>query len=306
MGFKDGISNPDRFNNDVIWIKAQKHDERFKDGTFMVFQKIEHDLEKWRRLSVREQEKWVGRSKATGLLLGTLSSEEDQKLALDCLSSDVYSREIAQAKLQKLLADQRDPEKEIFNESDQISQSINAECPIWSHVRKSNPRGVDGVPKKIIFRRGYLFMDDGQNSRMSSGLLFICFQKDISSGFEYLKRNYLNNKNFPVPLQRRVFTRAELAERHRHARFSKDELKDLGGIERTTLGMDSRVYKEAIHEAEENDAQNTGRDGLAGPSKLGVNPAGEYHATVALGGGYYYVPPIPNKKLEDIAEQFLD
>ena len=48
-----------------------------------------------------------------------------------------------------------------------------------------------------------------------------------------------------------------------------------------------------------------GREGLSGPSKLGVNPTGEYNVTVTLGGGYYFVPPIPGKDLTRISEQFF-
>ena len=54
----------------------------------MVFQKIVHDLDQWRELDVDEQEEWVGRRKATGLLLGTFDTDdEDRKLAADLRSS---------------------------------------------------------------------------------------------------------------------------------------------------------------------------------------------------------------------------
>ena len=45
LGFNDGISNPIRFSNDVIWTTKQDESEKFQNGTYMVFQKIEHDLE---------------------------------------------------------------------------------------------------------------------------------------------------------------------------------------------------------------------------------------------------------------------
>ena len=53
---------------------------------YMVFQKIEHDLERWRNMDEEIQELWIGRSKGTGLLLGTLSKNEDRKLAADLYS----------------------------------------------------------------------------------------------------------------------------------------------------------------------------------------------------------------------------
>jgi hypothetical protein len=149
-------------------------------------------------------------------------------------------------------------------------------------------------------------MESSLDSRVSSGLLFICFQRNISNAFEYIKKKFLNNKEFPVPEVRKSFTREELAERHRHARFSEDELKRLGAIEKSALGLDSKAYPQAIEEAQDPDSQNTGREGLAGPSKLGVKPGGEFLATVTLGGGYYFIPPIPNKNITEIGEQFFD
>ena len=68
MGFNDGISNIDRLKNDVVWTKGDDENGLLEDGTYMVFNKIEHDLEQWRRLSDKEKERWIGRSKGTGLL----------------------------------------------------------------------------------------------------------------------------------------------------------------------------------------------------------------------------------------------
>ncbi|MGI0044130.1 MAG: Dyp-type peroxidase, partial [Nitrososphaeraceae archaeon] len=184
MGFDDGISNPDRLQNNIVWT-ADDDERSLVDGTYMVFQKIYHDLEQWRTLSITEQEKWVGRSKATGLLIGTLSKEDDEKLALDCRSPNPVVKRKARLMLKRLLSEQKDPENKLFDEK----ESIRLECPVWSHVRKSNPRAEGGLKSRIIYRRGYLFMEDTQGGKVFSGLLFICFQKNISEGFEYIKRN---------------------------------------------------------------------------------------------------------------------
>jgi Dyp-type peroxidase family len=306
MGFHDGISNPNRLQNDVVWTTQEDEGEKLKDGTYMVFQKIEHDLEQWRKLGMTEQEKWVGRSKRTGLLLGTLSKNEDEKLASDCKSEDPLVRKTAIARLRKLLDEQSDPEKRFFDSQESRFKNIQLECPVWCHVRKANPRGVGSVGRKPIFRRGYLFMDDSLTGNIRSGLLFICFQKDIRNGFEYIKKYFLNDKDFPVTRVRKNFTKEELEERHRHARFSDVELESLGRIERAALGLNSRTYSDAIRETQDPDTQNTGREGLAGPSELGIEPRGEFLATVPLGGGYYFIPPIPNKKISDIGDQFFD
>ena len=92
LGFNDGISNPSRLSNNVVWTTGQDEVEKFRDGTYMVFQKIEHDLDKWRNLDEEKQERWIGRSKGTGLILGTLSRNEDQVLASDMHSSNELTR----------------------------------------------------------------------------------------------------------------------------------------------------------------------------------------------------------------------
>ena len=245
MGFMDGISQPERLRNDYIWTTGNDENGALIDGTYMVFQKIEHDLEQWEKLGVREQERWVGRSKGTGLLLGTLSREQDEKLADDCRSSNSMVSQAARSRLKKLLKEQEDPSKPFYSSSDPQYKNIQLECPVWSHVRKSNPRGADGETRKV-FRRGYLFMNDTTHpgKRVSSGLLFICFQRDIQNGFEHIKKHYLNNKKFPVPEVRKNFSREELAYRHMHGRFKEDELGKMVPYQRSSLGLDTaRLFK---------------------------------------------------------------
>jgi len=308
MGFMDGISQPQRLKNDVIWTTWNDETAALVDGTYMVFQKIEHDLEQWEKLGVREQERWVGRSKGTGLLLGTLSREEDEKLADDCRSSNPTVSKAARSRLKKLLEEQKDPSKPFYNSSDPRYRNIPLECPVWSHVRKANPRGADGEAKRIIFRRGYLFMEDTihPGRRLSSGLLFICFQRDIRNGFEHIKKHYLNNKNFPVPEVRKNFTREEIAYRRMHSRFSEEELRKWGPYRKSILGEDGVAYASKLQEAKDPDLQNTGKEGLAGPSQIGIYPRGDIVATTTLGGGYYFIPPIPKKKISEIGQQFFE
>jgi Dyp-type peroxidase family len=307
MGFMDGVSQPQRLNNNVIWTTRDDEADKLIDGTYMVFQKIEHDLELWEKLSVTEQERWIGRSKGTGLLLGTLSSEEDEKLAEDCKSNDPKIGNAARTRLKKLLEDQKDPSKSLYSTSDPRYKNIPLECPIWSHVRKANPRGANGEGKRIIFRRGYLFMEDTivPGRKPSSGLLFICFQRDIRNGFEYIKKRYLTNKNYPVPELRKNYTREELLHRHRHGRFTQNELKEIRPIERSFLGLPSGAYAKELEMTKNPDTQNTGREGLAGPSQLGVYPRGEVIVTISQGGGYYFVPPIPDRNISEIGQQFF-
>lgn len=293
LGFNDGISNPFRLANNVIWTTRQDED-KFQDGTYMVFQKIEHDLEKWQTLHVEKQELWIGRSKGTGLLLGTLSKDEDQKLASDLLSTNEVIRRAAIKKWKKLYNQQKFPDTKFYDPVQTQFKRIQLECPVWSHVRKANPRQADGAANILIFRRGYLFTQDDLNGKSSSGLLFICFQRDIEKGFEYIKKKFLNNENFPVPENRREFNQIEIHKRRQQGRFTLTEQQRLWSNV-TDFELTSNA-----------NTQNTGREGLSGPSENGVYQQGQLPITTTLGGGYYFIPPIPNKEISEISEQFFD
>ena len=86
-----------------------------------------------------------------------LSHDDDRKLALDCKSTDPYVRDSARKRLQNLLKEQGDPEKELYTEP--ASNNISIECPVWSHVRKSNPRGKDGALKENYIQARISFHD---------------------------------------------------------------------------------------------------------------------------------------------------
>lgn len=306
MGFNDGISNPralsgDKFDN-IVWTTEKDEGPILMDGTYMVFQKIEHDLEQWGELSEKKKEEWVGRNRITGLLLGT-PENEDKKFLEDLNNGDPKAKE----KLKKLLDDQRDPEKPFYD-----FETFKNSVPAWSHVRKANPRqekfpNGKRIERKIIFRRGYPFTETGLNNETISGLLFISFQRDIENTFEFIKKNWLNNAKFPVPASR-PFSKHELNKRHSQACYSSEELQrirfDLS--KRQLLGLDDNdVLKDKIAETEDPDTQRTGREGLASPSELGVIPTGEFLAIIPYGGGYYFIPPIPNKSIADIGQQFF-
>jgi Dyp-type peroxidase family len=347
MGFNDGVSNPKPdddngiFEKVVLTTKYDEENEELTRGTYMVFQKIEHDLDQWRELSLDEQQEWVGRSKGTGLLLGTLDEDEDERLALNLRSNNEDVRSEAAFDIKQLLKIQMNPATRFFDGNGNTIEvqgkrkkykihpnKIREKVPAWSHVRKANPRKEDGVPPIIIFRRGYPFVETGLNNKIRSGLLFVSFQKDIQNGFEYIKKKFFNNKNFPVP-EFRDFTEDELKERHKSGRLSGAKLNNLTAEERKALGLDDDdELNKALEEAgvvkpnidknytsrniDKNDlslvpdTQNTGREGLAGPSEHGVIPTGEFLAAVPLGGGYYFIPPIPNKSIKDIGQQFFE
>lgn len=334
LGFNDGVSNPRRLSplfDQTVWTTAADEGDRpdFVDGTYMVFQKIAHDLDQWRALDRPTQEAWIGRSKGTGLLLGTLPPEEDAALALALRSNDPAVRDPAVEKWESLFKPQTDPAAPFYDhvggdqhpyEGEPVHGDIPNRCPMWSHVRKANQRQEDGqYTPHYIFRRGYPYVENGPDNTTSAGLLFVCFQHDLQEGFEFVKTVWLNSPGFPVPLHDaqfvvdghqvvpRVFTPEELRFRHSRGRFTADELKALTPDQRQLLGYaDDNAYRAAIAQAAGDPrTQETGREGLGGPSVNGVNVDGEQVSTVALGGGYYFVPPIPDQNMTEIGQQFF-
>ena len=281
MGFNDGISNPKRLSNDVIWTIAEDENQKFADGTYMVFQKIGHDLDMWRNLTVEKQEKWVGRSKGTGLLLGTLPKDLNRKLTSDLHSEQQIVRNKARKQWKKLYDEQNDPDKRFFDPHNTQYRNIQPAVSglvSCSQIQSENKLIV--AARSLIFRRGYLFSEGGQSGVFNSGLLFICFQRDIKKGFEYIKKNFLNNEKFPVPDQRKNFRPEELARGHYYDRFTNFELRK-EHISYSNSLLNSSYGAES---------QNTGREGLSGPSEIGVFPDGQFIATIPVGGGYYYYP----------------
>jgi Dyp-type peroxidase family len=315
QGFNDGVSNPRRLSalfDELVWTTEADEGAALKDGTYMVFQKIVHDLDQWRVLGVDKQQKWVGRSKGTGLLLGTLPEKEDEDLAHDLQSPNVSTRERALAKWKPLFDAQTDPLTRFYDhvggdaDGEPLHHQIPNKCPAWSHVRKANPREEDGrIPRHLIFRRGYPFMENGMDHKTRTGLLFVGFQKDIAESFEFMKTKWFGNGGFPVP-QIRPFTTLENDVRHQSGRFSAAELTALTADERKLLGLsDPDAFEKARKAADKEETKETGREGLAGPSEHGVIPTGEFLAIVPLGGGYYFCPPIPNQDLSQIGQQFF-
>lgn len=68
-----------------------------------------------------------------------------------------------------------------------------AQCPLGSHVRRTNPRDADG--RHRLIRRGVPFgkpLEEGQPETEPLGLLFVAFNADISDQFEFVQKNWCN------------------------------------------------------------------------------------------------------------------
>jgi deferrochelatase/peroxidase EfeB len=161
FGFKDGTSNPDIHNSDImnrnVWMDGSKEEPAWlKGGTYMVVRRIQMRIETWDQVSYKQQEAIIGRQKPSGAPM-------DGKNEFD-------------------LPDfQKDAEGKV--------------TALDSHVRLSNPRNGEASERERIHRRGFNFMN-GLDSvgRMDAGLLFICFNRNIQKQFEPIQRRLTDRK----------------------------------------------------------------------------------------------------------------
>lgn len=150
LGFKDGTSNLDGRDESVmrelVWVGPHSAAEPAwaHDGSYVVVRLIRNLVERWDRTPLQEQQSIIGRDKANGAPLG-MKHEQD----IPDFEAGPAARAI-----------KRD-----------------------AHIRLANPRTVDNR-KSLIMRRPYNY-DRGVDSagRMDMGLLFCCYQSDLSAGF---------------------------------------------------------------------------------------------------------------------------
>ena len=157
MGFKDGTANvaagdPDALDR-LVWV-GREGGAWMQGGTYVVARPIRIALEHWDRMKLAFQEQTVGRHKVSGAPIGAA----DEFAPVD------------------------------FDANDDDGNPLVAEN---AHVRLASPLNNDGAQ---ILRRGYAF-DNGVSMvaerwppwrhalELDAGLLFICYQRDPSTGF---------------------------------------------------------------------------------------------------------------------------
>ena len=96
------------------------------------------------------------------------------------------------------------------NKHPELNDPRGEHTPRFAHIRKVYPRddGVSTEPEvndrfadiHRILRRGIPFGPPFDNSTrdIDRGLLFVCYQLDLSNQFEFLQRTWANNPNFPL------------------------------------------------------------------------------------------------------------
>ncbi len=154
QGFKDGTNNlhgdDAQQMREFVWIGPQEPQRWFRDGTYMVTRRIRMFIEAWDRDELSDQERVIGRFKASGAPL-TGHHEHD--------TVDLRAR----------------------------SADGELVIPASAHIRLAAPSSNGG---QRILRRGYSFTDgiDPITGELDAGLFFICFQRDPHRQFAAIQR----------------------------------------------------------------------------------------------------------------------
>jgi deferrochelatase/peroxidase EfeB len=149
LGFKDGTANLDPGDadamRDFVWVRSGDGEPSWAtNGTYMVVRVIRNKVEFWDRSARQTQELVLGRSKESG---APLDGHDERDLPR--------------------YAD--DPEGTI--------------TPLNAHIRLANPRTA-ASSRSLILRRSFNYSRGfTETGVIDQGLLFVCFQRDLSGGF---------------------------------------------------------------------------------------------------------------------------
>jgi deferrochelatase/peroxidase EfeB len=149
LGFKDGTANlavsDSALMERMVWVQPGSDEPAWTaGGSYQVVRIIRNLVERWDRTPLAEQQRIIGRNKMSGAPLG-MNNEHD----VPPYASNPQDESIA----------------------------------LDAHIRLANPR-KKASEASLILRRGYNFSRGlSPAGQLDMGLLFVCFQSDLSAGF---------------------------------------------------------------------------------------------------------------------------
>jgi deferrochelatase/peroxidase EfeB len=151
LGFRDGSANPN--SNDaalmdrVVWTTGPHEPGWAQGGSYQAVRIIRNMVERWDRAPLAEQERIFGRRKMSGAPMDGGPHATEHHVPN-------YAA---------------DPQGRV--------------TPPDSHIRLANPRGADSQ-RNLMLRRPFNYSRGAlKNGQLDQGLIFICWQADLESGF---------------------------------------------------------------------------------------------------------------------------
>jgi len=202
FGYRDGISQPDKevpgvapaWGEFVLGHANQAGEltpgpKWARNGSYAVFRRLKQDVAGFRSA------------------VGAQAARANGGLTPELLGAKLVGRWTSGAKLGEPGKDPTSPpwpgdDAARVARFDFEKDPTGERTPYFAHIRKSNPRDPEAQRHRLI-RRGIPYgpalppeVDDDQKDR---GLLFLAYQASLSTQFEHVQRNWLNNAKFPAP-----------------------------------------------------------------------------------------------------------
>lgn len=182
LKFDDGTNNPtnatpERELDKLVYVHSGDNEPEWcSHGSYLVYRKILEDLERWEKLTDREQEQMIGRRKKDGKVLTRHSTGPGKMVP-------VY-----------------------WDAKGRLDPNMRPNA----HILKSQPRrpgpdftGTMDTDRRFL-RRPYPFFSEQPQTgdrmgKLQYGLQFLAFMRNLGKQFEWVTRMWQMNPDFPFP-----------------------------------------------------------------------------------------------------------